>query len=271
MIALHLFLVVRNGISDPPRRAAPVDPAQYRKEYQVLLKREGEPFFSKCCLAVDIIFGSAVVLVIVALATIFGAPELGPPPDPTIINAQPRRPDWYLLWYFAALALLPHGSEDFVIVWGPLLLGALIFFFPLFANRGQRHPAQRPWAVIIVIGVVTIIGSFTVAGYQANWSPDFYSKPLSTTVISSNNPHVRIGADLFFKKACINCHQISGDGGKRGPELSSIARRLTEEEMVIRIVNGGYNMPAYGPSLKSEELSNIISFLKQGSRSHSDG
>jgi cytochrome c oxidase subunit II len=45
------------------------------------------------------------------LVRVFGPPELGKPPDPSIIAADPR-PDWYLLWYFAVLAPLPHGMEN---------------------------------------------------------------------------------------------------------------------------------------------------------------
>jgi ubiquinol-cytochrome c reductase cytochrome b subunit len=260
LIALHLFLVIRNGISEPPVRGNPVNPANYRENYQALLDQEGEPFVPNAIWR-DILFGSAVALVIVALAVIFGPPVLGGPPDPTVIVAQPR-PDWYLLWYFAILALLPHGSESVVIVAGPLLAGAVLFLFPLFSNRGERHPARRPWAVILVIGCVTMIGSFTVAGYRSNWSPDFNPQPLSDAVIASSQPNIRSGAQLFLSKACLNCHQISGDGGKRGPDLSWVARRLTQDEMVIRIVNGGYNMPPYGNILKPEELSDIVSFLE---------
>jgi ubiquinol-cytochrome c reductase cytochrome b subunit len=39
---------------------------------------------------------------------------------------------------------------------------------------------------------------------------------------------------------------------------------LTQDELVIRIVNGGENMPPYGPTLKPQELKAIVDFL--GSR-----
>jgi ubiquinol-cytochrome c reductase cytochrome b subunit len=259
LIALHLFLVIRNGISEPPIRGKKVDPDLYQKEYEEMLKTEGTPFFPNSAWR-DILFGACVVIVIVGLAVIFGPPILGQPPNPTIIAAQPR-PDWYLLWYFALLALLPHGAENFVMVFVPLIFGCVLLFFPLFAGRGERHPAKRPWAILIVIAVVTTIGAFTVAGYQENWSPDFAAKPLSDTVIASSNPQVNLGAKLFYSKACLNCHQISGFGGKRGPDLSLVARRLTPDQITIRIMNGGYNMPPYGTMLNPSEVSSIVSFL----------
>jgi ubiquinol-cytochrome c reductase cytochrome b subunit len=264
LIALHLFLVLRNGISDRPKRGKLVTIPGYKKEYEELVKKEGEPFWPNAAWR-DIVFGSCVVLVIVGLAIVYGAPALGRPPDPTLIDAQPR-PDWYLLWYFAVLSLLPHGTEDFVIVFAPLLFGAMIFFLPLISNRGERHPARRPWAIVIVISAVTIIASFTVAGYQSNWSPDFHPKPIPDSVVASHDRQVQTGAHLFFDKACINCHQIAGQGGKRGPDLSLIAERLSRDDLIIRIVNGGTNMPPFGPSLKAEELSAIVSFLETRKR-----
>jgi len=71
------------------------------------------------------------------------APVLDKPPDPSITDASPR-PDWYLLWYFAVLALCPPSLETIVILAFPLIVGALLFSAPVLSNKGERSARRRP-------------------------------------------------------------------------------------------------------------------------------
>ena len=64
---------------------------------------------------------------------------MGKPPDLAIIEASPRR-DWYFLWYYALLTLIPRWSENYVIILGPLVLGVALILLPLVAGRGERSP-----------------------------------------------------------------------------------------------------------------------------------
>ena len=90
----------------------------------------------------------------------------------------------------------------------------------------------------------------------------FDAKPLSAEVVGTTSGTVALGARYFHDKGCLNCHLIGEEGGRRGPNLSRIGELLTTDEMVIRISNGGRNMPAFAGTLKPEELDALVAFLR---------
>ncbi len=256
MVGLHLGLVLRHGISEPPKPSEPVDPKTYRHKYEELLKREGVPFWPDAAWR-DVVFGVLIAAAVVFLAWRFGPPQLTKPPDPTIIEAYPR-PDWYLLWYFAVLAQLPHGTESAVIVGAPLAAAVCLLILPLVFNSGQRAPSRRPWAVASVAIIVASVGVLWYQGEKSPWSPDFGASALAASTIPPSE-----GATLFHDKGCEYCHMIDGQGGRRGPDLSTVGDRLTQEQITLRIMNGGYNMPAFAQSLKPKEVDALVAFLSE--------
>ncbi len=259
-IALHLWLVLRHGISEPPMPGQPVQPATYQKEYHGELQRTGVPFWPDGAWR-DVVFGTALLIGIAALAIAFGPPPIEKPPDPSILEADPR-PDWYLLWYFAVLALIPEKIEGVVMIAAPVLIGFILLLAPILSNRGERHWTRRPWAMAIVLFSVLMIGSLWIAGSRSGWSPNFKAQPLPASVVGASTGVVADGARFYHDRACINCHLIEGHGGRRGPDLTTVADRLTENDLVLRIVNGGKNMPAFGRILKPRELDALVAFLE---------
>ncbi|MHB8523664.1 MAG: cytochrome b N-terminal domain-containing protein [Limisphaerales bacterium] len=259
-VALHLRLVLRHGISEPPTAGKPVDPKTYRQEYAKLLKKTGHPFWPDGAWR-DFVFGTGLIVVIVLLALLVGPPALDKPPDPSVLTADPR-PDWYLLWYFAVLALIPPRLEGYVMIFAPAVIGVLLLIAPLLNNRGERAPSRRPWSMAVVLLSVITIGSLWIAGARSPWSPNFDPVPLTPEIIGATSGPVFKGARLFQEKACLNCHLIEGHGGRRGPDLTQIAGKLTKNDMTIRIVNGGVNMPAFGAMLKPEEIDDLVAFLQ---------
>ncbi len=259
-IGLHVLLVMRHGISEPPKPGRPVDPKTYRRQYDELLKKTGKPFWPDAAWR-DIVFSTAMVAVIVLLAIVLGPPELGKPPDPSIIAADPR-PDWYLLWYFAVLALLPHGLENYFMVLAPLAVGFVFILLPFVFPHGERSLRRRPWAVAFVLMVCLMIGTLWMAGIRSNWSPNFNAQPLTAKVVGAVTGPVAEGARVFFDKGCINCHLIGRDGGRRGPDLTVIGSKLTHDQMILRIANGGLNMPAFASNLTPGQMNDLIVFLE---------
>ena len=205
-----------------------------------------------------------MILAIAGLAYFIGPPALDQPPDPSVLNADPR-PDWYLLWYFALFALIPAKVEGYLMILGPVVIG-IILIIPALNNKGERAASRRPWAIAVVLLSVIMIGSLWIAGQQSPWSPNFEALPLAQKVIGAASGPVFEGAQLFHDKACLNCHLIQGYGGRRGPDLTYVGDKLTRDNMIIRIVNGGNNMPAFGSSLKPQELDALAAFLQSRKR-----
>jgi len=265
-VGLHLWLVLRHGISEPPKPGHPVDPKTYRREYEELIAQKGCPFWPDAAWR-DVVFCVAMIVVIAALALFSGAPQMGKPPDPSIIAASPR-PDWYLLWYFGVLALLPHGSEKYFMVFVPLLAGIILIALPFIFNRGERSPRRRPWAVAAVLMTVVMIATLWVEGANSPWSPNFNAKPLLPSVVGATNGPVFTGEQLFHGKGCLNCHLIADEGGRRGPDLTDIGNKLSPNQMILRISNGGVNMPAYAANLTPAEMDALVAFLQSRKIQH---
>ncbi len=260
-IGFHLYLVFKNGISEPPKAGRPVDPKTYRAWYEKYLKEKSVPFWPNAAWR-DVIFSSIIIICIIVLAIILGAPKLDNAPDPSVVHTSPT-PDWYMIPFFALFALMPHKIESIAMMLGPLLTIILLFSIPFISNKGERSPIKRPWAMFGVICVFIFVIALLITGLKAPWSPHFNAKPLPLSAIKEQHPDSTIvsGVHLFYNKGCEYCHKINHYGGLAGPDLTNVGNRLSPQELTIRIVNGSTNMPAFGGILTKDELNNLVTFL----------
>lgn len=264
-LAVHLWLVLKCGISAAPVPGQQVDPRRYDAEYHEKLQQDGVPFLGQAMLK-DVFISALAVLVVVTLAAVVG--PMGPtdPPDPLLPGANPR-PEWPFLWLFALLSLSPPEAETFIILVLPLLLIAALFLVPVISNRGERSPSRRPLAVLLVIVGYTVLGVLTYEGVTAPWSPQMTAwsgNPVPTDLIEGAPPLHLVGAAVFQYKNCRNCHALEGSGGRRGPDLSEVGMRLTSDQLIDQISNGtpgGGNMPAFRKQMTPAEMDALVDFL----------
>jgi len=259
-VGLHLYLVIHDGISAPPVPGEKVNPKTYRAEYEKLLEEHGVPFWPDAAWR-DVVVAVGVVLAVAALAFFVGPPALGKPPNPSLLANDPS-PDWYMLWYYAVLALLPRGMESVFMIAAPLSAIVFLLLVPVLWNKGERHPSRRPWAVAAVLMIVLTITGFWIEGSIAPWSPRFDAKPLPAALVGTAAPPIVNGAQLFHDKGCEFCHTVDGQGGMRGPDLTLVANRLSVNDLRIKIANGGSNMPSFAGILTHDELDNLVTFLE---------
>src|SRR5262249_41540469 len=190
--------------------------AAYEKELEKGVPFSGEPIQK------DICFSALVVLVVVTIAAVVGPYGPGAPPDPSLSGANPR-PDWYFLWLFGLLSLMPAEMETaFILIFPVLLVGGLLLV-PFLSNRGERAPSRRPVAVLSVIVILTVLVVLSWYGHQAPWSPvmtAWSGDPVPEKMVKRSTPLRLQGAVVLQNKQCRNCHALDGVGGQRGPDLT---------------------------------------------------
>jgi ubiquinol-cytochrome c reductase cytochrome b subunit len=80
--------------------------------------------------------------------------------------------------------------------------------------------------------------------------------------LAGRTPLEHQGALVFQNKQCRNCHALDGVGGQRGPALDSIATRMSDDQLIRQVLQGGGNMPAFGKALTPPETTALMRFLR---------
>jgi ubiquinol-cytochrome c reductase cytochrome b subunit len=259
---VHIWMTLLHGVSDWPMPGRIVTRSTYEREYQELTAKTGIPFVPDAAWK-DAVFAAAILFAVMACAFFFGPFGPSGQPDPTIIQTAPK-PDMPFLWIYAVLAFLPPSIETPIMLIVPVLAIAVMLLLPLVAGEGERHWARRPVAVLMVAVIAVSLAIFTRLGTQTPWSPEmtaWTSDSVPPKYLLNRSPLERQGALVLQNKQCRNCHSLNGVGGQRGPALDAIASRMTEDQMLRQVLQGGGNMPAYGNALNPSETKALVSFL----------
>jgi ubiquinol-cytochrome c reductase cytochrome b subunit len=262
-VAVHLLMVIKLGINEWPMPGRVVRKATYIKEYHELTKKDGLPFVPGAIFK-DLFFSAFVLLALAACAYYFGPFGPSGPPDPTIIQTVPR-PDFFFLWLYAVLSFLPPSTETPVLLIGPVLMIVGLLLLPFIFGEGEKSWRRRPIAVLAILLVAVSLTAFTQLGEHTPWSPvmDAWSGiPIPNDFLHNRTALERQGALVFQVKQCHNCHSLGEEGGKRGPALDSVALRLTQDQLIRQVIQGGGNMPAYGKNLSPAETTALVAFLE---------
>lgn len=262
-VGLHLLMVLKLGINDWPMPGRIVRKATYEREYHELTKQQGAPFVPYAIWK-DMFFAAFIILAVAASAFYFG--PFGPTgqPDPTIIQTAPK-PDYFFLWLYGVLSFLPPSLETpFLLIVPPVAILALILL-PFLSGEGEKSWKRRPIAVLTVLLIAIVLGTFTRLAQFAPWSPRMSAwsgDPVPVQFIHGTTALERQGALVFQVKQCRNCHSLGNTGGQRGPALDRVAVRLTQDQLIRQVIQGGGNMPAYGNNLNPAETTALVAFLE---------
>ena len=197
-----------------------------------------------------ILFFAAFVLLAVAFCAAYFGP-FGPTgqPDPTIIQTVPK-PDYFFLWLYALLALLPPSMETPVLLIGPVVVIGGLLLLAVYIRRRRKKlapPAHRRAHRAAHRRRARLASR--ISPDTRPWSPQMNAwsgEPIPENSCTARTALERQGALVFQVKQCRNCHALGGEGGQRGPALDTVAMRLTQDQLIRQVIQGGGNMPAYG-------------------------
>lgn len=157
LLGLHLLLVQLHGMSTPPESGKGGERG----------RRRGMPFVPH--FALRDLFGWTIALgVLAVLAALFPA-ELGSKADPFAPAFEGIRPEWYFLFMFETLKLVPGGEVlgieyEAIAILGFGLGGLLLVLVPFLEGDSQRRSRFFTWFGAVVLAFIV---GMTAWGYRS--------------------------------------------------------------------------------------------------------
>jgi len=250
------------------------------KRYKEDVDKRGKPFFPYAMFH-DTVMSLVVVCVIIGLACVWyftsgeeagKAGWLGPrysdEADPGTTSFVPR-PDWYFYFLFYLLRIFKWPDTVILGTVGiPTLCIILLLGLPFLDRRLDRRLSHRPVAIVAALLVVASMGVLTYKGGTVEEASSTGGQALlAGNNVTTKNPVVVAGADLFGTVGCLNCHTYGSSGAPGpGPNISHVAdlgRSVDYWKQWIKnskSIKPGSQMPPF-PTLTDEELTAPGTFL----------
>jgi cytochrome c6 len=96
---------------------------------------------------------------------------------------------------------------------------------------------------------------------------------LFAIVVVANLPaRAQSAAEKTFKAKCVACHGADGSGTDTGKKLgahdfhSADAQKISDADLVNEISRGKNKMPAYGKTLKPDEIKDLAAYIRDLSK-----
>jgi ubiquinol-cytochrome c reductase cytochrome b subunit len=235
-IVLHLFIL---------RRVGPAGP--WTDERSAL---KSEAFYPRqVYMDAVVMFGIFLVLAGLAAGLPIPLTDKANPSDTTFVPV----PEWYFLFYYELLKYV-HGPLEPLATWVlPLIVVAMLLFWPFIDRNPARNPIHRPAAVIS--GGLFLLVVFSLLGISLK---NIYAVPRV-------DPAIAHGKAVYAQFGCAGCHRIHGEGGAVAPDLSYVGDERPDRDWHIRhfrdpqSVSPGSFMPKF--PLSEQELHDLTSYM----------
>jgi ubiquinol-cytochrome c reductase cytochrome b subunit len=246
LIAVHVYLVRKHGVAP-----APGDEALPKQQFYP--RQVFKDTFA--------IFVAFAILFVMAVAIRVPLEQLADPTD----GSYTPRPEWYFLFLFQFLKLIPGSLEVFGSVVLPGLAVLALIMVPFLDRSRMIKVTRRTFAAgVVLLGAIGWTG-LTLAAVkgtpkQAEIAVD-YSAPTDWMQLS---PEEMAGVAYFREENCISCHAIGDRGDTVGPDLTRITIHKDAAWMIQHFkrpsaMRPGSSMPPI--QLNDQQLNSLAAFL----------
>lgn len=225
-VAIHIAVFRRHGVTVRPGRSAK----------DIALRTE--PFWPRQ-VTYDVAFFAGIVAILAGITIAQHGASLEAPADPTA--GYPARPEWYFLWLFELLKLVPGDFEGTAMMTLVMAMGIFLALLPLVDRRPAASQRSRWPHFVVASGIAAAVLALTlvpifqdlgdaslaeqnaIAERDARRAFQLAEKgipPGGAGDLYLNDPLER--GQRLFAAQCRDCHKLGKTGGDSAPDLTGI-------------------------------------------------